>query len=134
MRLTRRAHNTNTNHEPRELANKEFSSTFEHIQTNVKYSFDGKNFALRMLGVDGIKNSTDEYEYEITLTLKEVRTLLSHSLDRQFYPYFPGGSVVSRAEGKLWHTLFNQWAERVREIARIRELAEKKATMNKTLN
>ena len=130
MRLSRRGHRMNTNREPRELANKEFPDhPLRAIPEGVERSFDGKKFSLRIHGGDGIEDSQSQYEYEITLTLKEVRNLLSHSL-RSFYPDFPGSIEISNAERKLWNTLFDQWEKRIRALARrekqIRESVRKR--------
>lgn len=147
MRLTRKAFNQNTNHEPRELANKAFpdappSLFLPGLRERVDLSFDGKEFSLCILGVDGIRNiqnSRNEYKYEIILTLKEVRSLLSRSL-KDYYPDFPGSREISDAERKLWNTLFDQWEKRIRALARrekkIREQVQKQIQqqLNKTVN
>ena len=145
MRLTRKAFNQNTNHEPRPLANKAFLDPgvpWAGLREGVELSFDGKEFSLCILGSDGIKspeNERHEYRYEIILTLKEVRSLLSRSLMHN-YPNFPGSREISGGERKLWNTLFDQWEKRIRALARrekkIREQVQKQIQqkLDKTLN
>ncbi len=122
MRLTRRGRRTNTNHKPRELANIEFPeiSMIFDSRTRLERSFDGKNFTVLMSGVDGWKNSPSQYEYEITLSLKEIRSLLSWPFD-SLPKEFPGGREISDAEKKLWNTLFDQWEKRIRALGRKRK-------------
>ena len=139
MRLTRKAVKQNTKHEPRILANKkEFYgpgvdwSWF--CSEKIALSFDGKEFSLCILGKDGIESSENkkhDYKYEIILTLKEVRLLLSRSLQHYHRTDFPGSREISADERKLWNTLFDQWEKRIRALAR---RGKKNREADKTLN
>ena len=122
MRLTRRGFRKNQNREPQELANKEFPEALPlhssyRLPENVERSFNGKDFTLRIHGGDGRENSTDQYQYEITLSLKEIRFLLSRPFN-SIAKDFPGGQEISKAEKQLWNTLFDQWEKRLRALAR----------------
>ena len=116
MRLSRRGYYQNTNHEPRKLADKDLSDREFGI---VQYSFGGREFTLGIRGGDGIENSQSTYWYEITLTLKEMRILLSRSLSSPYW-HFPGGQEISGAERELWGTLFDLWEKRLKKLARKR--------------
>ena len=122
MRLSRLGYRNYTNRKPRPLAEAdEMVSGNPYPPSHLKAgcSFDGREFSLRIRGGDGNEESRSTYWYEITLTLKEMRTLLSHSLSSPYWD-FPGGREISGAERELWGTLFDLWEKRLKKLVRKR--------------
>lgn len=75
------------------------------VAGEVHCSFDGKEFSLGIRGHVG----DQPHWYTLTLTLKEVRVLLSRSLE----DYWGKDEEIPDAEKTLWKTFFELWEKRI---------------------
>ena len=120
MRLSRRGYGNFTNREFVSLADEELP---DRTSGSVEYSYT-KAFSLRIRGTDGGKGSIrkdgslslpSEYWYEITLTPRDVKMLLSKSLENPHYT-----EKMPDSEKKLWEVLLDLWEKRLKRQGRKR--------------
>ena len=73
----------------------------------VSCSFDGSEFSLEICGFDG----RQDHWYTLRLTPREVRVLLSKSLEDAWWRDEQG--QIPDAERALWRTFFELWEKRI---------------------
>lgn len=112
MRLSKRGYYSDHGESP--LADKELpeDSSLSGMR-DCSFGFDGREFILGIRGSDG----DNTYWYALTLTPREVRVLLSKSLEDAYYQR---DEEMPDAEKELWGTIFDLWEKRLKKLARKR--------------